>query len=147
MLVHPSHLRKRGLDTAQHYVAEPVLAMQRKQSTSSNMPQATNLHTVCPSPLLRGVGTITGIPSKDPTPPLPSPEGCGRLIVARRKSWGTRNTRRWCVTETDRDICHGPLSLIFPASNKLTQLVSFKRQVATKKKTATTTMVETTAQR
>ena len=36
------------------------------------------------------------------------------------------------------------ISLIFAASNKLTQPVFLKRQVVTKKKTATTTMAETT---
>jgi len=36
------------------------------------------------------------------------------------------------------------ISLIFPASNKLTQPVSLKQQVATKKKTVTTPIAETT---
>ena len=50
--------------------------------SSSNMPQTTNLPTVCPYPLLRDMGAITSIPNKDLSLPLPSPEGCGLLIVA-----------------------------------------------------------------
>ena len=97
--------------------------------SSSNMPQATNLPTVCPYPLLRDMGTITSIPNKDLSRlPLPSPEGCGLLIIARQRIWGDPGSGRprWCVTKTGHDICHGPFSLIFPALNKLTQLVSLK---------------------
>ena len=93
---------------------------------SSNMPQAMNLHpSVYPSPLLRDVGSSSSLDGN---------------------SWeqGMPGGARWCVTETGHDIYHGPFSLIFPASNKLTQPVFLKRQVATKKKTVTTTMAETT---
>jgi len=119
---------------------------------SSNIPQAMNLHpTVCLSPLLRDVDMMTSIHSKNPSLPLPSPEGCGWFITAQWRIWGMRNTMgdagsgmpRWCITETGHDICHGPFSLIFPTSNKLTQPVSLKWQVTTKKKTVTTTTVET----
>jgi hypothetical protein len=103
--------------------------------------------------------------------PLPSVEGCGHdhqhpqqgsqpapplfrgMWAAHRRSTedlgneehqgGAGSGRpRWCVTEMDRDICHGPFSLIFPPQTNPTG--SLKRQVATKKKTATTTTAETT---
>ena len=56
---------------------------------------------------------------------------------------GPRKQEARCVVETGHDICYGSFSLIFPASNELTQPMSLKRQVATKKKTPTITTAET----
>ena len=53
----------------------------------------------------------------------------------------------WCIMEMGHDICHGPFPLIFCTSNKLIQLVSLKRQLATKKKMATATTAATTTTR
>jgi len=93
----------------------------------------------------RSVASPTRIPV-----PLPSPEGCGRAHRRSTEDLGNEEhhggPRKWeagCVVETGHDICHGSFSLIFPASNELTQPMSLKRQVATKKKTPTITTVET----
>jgi len=104
-----------------------------------------------PLPSVEGCGCDHQYPQQGSQSPLLSPEGCGRLIVARRKILGTRNTRgdpgsgspRWCVTEIGHDIFRGPFSLIFPPQTNKTQPVSLKRQVAAKTKTATTTAAET----
>ena len=61
-------------------------------------------------------------------PPLPSPEGCGRLIVAQQRSWGGKNTRGdpsngrpdWYVTKTNHDFGRGSFSsyfAFFPAAD------------------------------
>ena len=82
--------------------------------------------SACPSPLQRDVG-------------------CSSLLDKGFR--GTQEvggpggvSRKWAMTY----VCHGPFSLIFPASNKLTQPVSLKWQVVTEKKVATTTVAETT---
>ena len=88
-----------------------------------------NLHpAACPSLLLMDVGMITSIPSKDPCLPLPSPEGCGRLIITWQRIWGMRNTRGGQEVggphgasrkQAMTYVCHGLFPLIFCTSNKL----------------------------
>ena len=69
-----------------------------------------------PSPLLRDVGSVNIVtaPSQArmlPQPPLPFPEGCGRLTIARRRNRGRRKMRedpesgrpRWYITKTNHD--------------------------------------------
>jgi len=114
------------------------------------MPQATNLHpTVCPSPMLRDVGKISSIPNKDPSAP-PLSRGmwvahhCSMEDLGNEEHHGgPRKQEARCVVEMGHDICYGSFSLIFPASNELTQPMSLKQQVATKKKTPTITTAET----
>ena len=86
-------------------------------------------------------------PARIPACPSPLQRDVGGLSSLDRRFGGPR---KWEAQVVHHE--NGPLhmswsiSLIFPTSNKLTQPVFLKQQVATKKKMVTTTMVETTQQ-
>ena len=84
-----------------------------------------------------------------PHPPLPSSEGCGRLIDNQRGSWGVEKReggpRKWdpgsgrpkqCVAKTGNDICHCPFLLPSPATDACyTQAATTTTSLASKRET------------